>query len=229
MPYATGFSSAAPRKGVILNVGGIVISPLFPPQDSRETSSLSTPGRGTWSHDGVVQSLSGESYDADGARAARGKVNEELLRLGLADPFFAMAPPRSTGRERFGRAFVERWIAEGRSRGASDDDLIATAAAFTAQSVADSVRRFVKAPMQALYVAGGGANNAALLEQLSERLEPMKVDTTAELGMPVECREAAAFAVIAHETMADRSSNLMQVTGAVRAVALGNVSAEPRR
>jgi anhydro-N-acetylmuramic acid kinase len=68
-----------------------------------------------------------------------------------------------------------------------------------------------------------------LLEQLSERLTPIVVDTTAELGMPVECREAAAFAVIAHETMAGRPSNLPQVTGAAHAVALGHVSAEPRR
>src|SRR5262249_9379757 len=168
-------------------------------------------------------------FDEDGMRAARGHVNEELLRVGLADPFFRQAPPRSTGRERFGRAFVEQWITEGAKRGAKDDDLIATAAALTAQSVADAVRSFVKAPMQALYVAGGGANNAALLDQLSERLEPMTVDTTVELGMPVECREAAAFAVIAHETMAGRPSNLPQVTGAARAVALGSVAAGARR
>ena len=156
-------------------------------------------------------------------------MNEDLLRFGLADPFFAQEPPRSTGRERFGHPFVERWIAEGRARGAADDDLVATAAALTAESVADALRRFVKAPMHALYVAGGGAHNAALLEQLAERLEPIVVDTTAELGMPVECREAAAFAVIAHETMAGRPASLPQVTGAARAVVLGNVSAEPRR
>jgi len=188
-------------------------------------------GPGNMVMDGVVQRLSAgrEMYDTDGTRAGRGRVNDELLRLGLADSFFGQKPPRSTGRERFGRVFVENWIAEGTMRGAKDDDLVATAAALTAESVADSVRRFVKAPMQAIYVAGGGAHNATLLEQLAERLGPMTVDTTAELGMPIECREAAAFAVIAHETMAGRPSSLPQVTGAARAVALGSVSAEPRR
>jgi anhydro-N-acetylmuramic acid kinase len=156
-------------------------------------------------------------------------VNQELLQLGLSDPFFRQTPPRSTGRERFGRDFVERWVAEGRKRGANLDDLLATAAALTAESVADSIRCFVPTSVQALYAAGGGANNAALLKQLSERLDPIKVETTAELGMPVECREAAAFALIAHETMAGRASSLPQVTGAARAVVLGSVSAEPRR
>jgi anhydro-N-acetylmuramic acid kinase len=230
VPYADWLLFRSAKEGrVILNVGGIANLTALPAAGTAADVIAFDTGPGNMVMDGVVQSLSGESYDADGARAARGQVNEKLLRLGLADPFFAMAPPRSTGRERFGRAFVERWIAEGRSRGASDDDLVATAAALTAQSVADSINRFVKAPMQALYVAGGGANNATLLEQLSERLEPMKVNTTADLGMPVECREAAAFAVIAHETMAGRPSNLQQVTGAARAVALGNVTSEPRR
>jgi anhydro-N-acetylmuramic acid kinase len=230
VPYADWlFFRSADEGRVILNVGGIANLTAIPAGARAEDVVAFDTGPGNMIMDGVVHALSGAAYDADGERAARGSVNEELLRFGLADPFFEMAPPRSTGRERFGRKFVERWIAEGRGRGARDDDLVATAAALTAQSVADAVRRFVQAPMQALYVAGGGAHNAALLEQLSERLEPMTVDTTTELGMPVECREAAAFAVIAHETMAGRPSNLPQVTGGARAVALGNVSAEPRR
>jgi anhydro-N-acetylmuramic acid kinase len=230
VPYADWLLFRSNDEGrVILNVGGIANLTAIPRAARAEDVVAFDTGPGNMVMDGIVQSLSGESYDADGERAARGSVNEELLRFGLADPFFAMDPPRSTGRERFGRAFVERWIFEGRAHGASDDDLVATAATLTAQSVADSVHRFVKAPVQSLYVAGGGAHNAALLEQLSGRLEPIAVDTTAELGMPVECREAAAFAVIAHETMAGRPSNLPQVTGAARALALGNVSAEPRR
>ena len=230
VPYADWLLFRSAKEGrVILNIGGIANLTAIPAGGSAEAVIAFDTGPGNMVMDGIVQSLSGESYDADGERAARGSVNDELLKLGLADPFFAMAPPRSTGRERFGRAFVERWIAEGRKRGANDDDLVATAAALTAESVADAVRRFVPTPVQALYAAGGGANNAALLEQLSERLEPITVDTTAELGMPVECREAAAFAVIAHETMAGRPSNMRQVTGAARALVLGSVSAEPRR
>lgn len=230
VPYADWLLFRSAKEGrVILNLGGIANLTALPAAGTANDVIAFDTGPGNMVMDGIVQSLSSESYDADGERAARGRVNEALLKVGLADPFFAMAPPRSTGRERFGRAFVERWIAEGRKRGASDDDLLATAAALTAESVADAVRRFVPTTVQALYAAGGGANNAALLEQLSGRLEPITVDTTAELGMPVECREAAAFAVIAHETMAGRPSNMRQVTGAARDVVLGNVSAEPRR
>ena len=224
------FRDAAEGR-IILNVGGIANLTALPAAGAAEDVIAFDTGPGNMVMDGIVQSLTGgrETFDTDGERAARGRVHEDLLKLGLSDPFFAQAPPRSTGRERFGRPFVERWIADGRARGASDDDLVATAAALTAQSVADALRRFVKAPIAALYAAGGGANNAGLLEQLSERLEPITIDTTAELGMPVECREASAFAVIAHETMAGRPGNLPQVTGAARAVALGSVSGEPRR
>jgi anhydro-N-acetylmuramic acid kinase len=232
VPYADWLLFRSAKEGrVILNLGGIANITALPAAGVAEDVIAFDTGPGNMVMDGIVQTLSEgrQSFDADGARAGRGSVNEELLRFGLADPFFAMAPPRSTGRERFGRAFVERWIAEGRKRGAKDDDLVATAAALTAESVADSVRRFVSTSVQALYAAGGGARNAALLQQLSKRLAPMKVDTTEAIGMPVECREAAAFAVIAHETMAERPSNLRRVTGATRAVALGNVTAEPRR
>jgi anhydro-N-acetylmuramic acid kinase len=232
VPYADWLLFRSADEGrIILNVGGIANLTAIPAGGAAEDVIAFDTGPGNMVMDGVVQRLSAgrEMYDMDGARAGRGQVNDELLRLGLADSFFGQKPPRSTGRERFGRVFLENWMAEGTLRGAKDDDLVATAAALTAQSVADSVRLFVKAPMQAVYVAGGGAHNAALLEQLSERLEPIVVDTTAELGMPVECREAAAFALIAHETMAGRPSNLPQVTGAARAVAMGNVTAEPRR
>jgi len=232
VPYADWLLFRSGKEGrVILNVGGIANLTALPAGGSAEDVVAFDTGPGNMVMDGLVQALSGgrETFDAAGARASRGQVNEELLRLGLADSFFAQKPPRSTGRERFGRGFAERWIAEGRARGASDDDLVATAAALTAQTVADAVRSFVTAPMQAVYVAGGGANNPALLEQLADRLAPMTVDTTAELGMPVECREACAFAVIAHETLAGRPSNLPQVTGAARPLVLGSVSAEPRR
>ena len=232
VPYADWLLFRSADEGrIILNVGGIANLTALPAGGNAADVIAFDTGPGNMVMDGIVQALSGgrETFDIDGARTARGHVNEELLRLGLADAFFAQKPPRSTGRERFGRAFVERWIAEGKTRGANDDDLVATAAALTAQSVADAVRAFVKVPIHAMYVAGGGANNPALLEQLAERLEPIAVDTTAELGMPVECREAAAFAVVAHETLAGRPSNLPQVTGAARAVVMGNVSAEPRR
>lgn len=219
----------AKESRVILNLGGIANLTAIPAGAAAEDVIAFDTGPGNMVMDGIVREVSGATHDEGGARAARGRVDEQLLRLGLADPFFALEPPRSTGRERFGRGFVERWIAEGRKRALGDDDLVATAAALTAQSVADAVRRFVPSGVDALYAAGGGAKNPALLEQLSERLEPVAVDTTAALRMPVDCREAAAFAVLAHETLAGRPSNLARVTGAARPVALGSISGEPRR
>ena len=219
----------AKESRVILNLGGIANLTAIPADAATEDVIAFDTGPGNMVMDGIVRELSGESHDEGGARAARGRVDDGLLRQGLADPFFALEPPRSTGRERFGRAFVERWIADGRSRGLGDDDLVATAAALTAQSVADAVRRFVPSGVDALYAAGGGAKNPTLLEQLAERLKPVAVDTTAALRMPVDCREAAAFAVLAHETLAGRPSNLARVTGAARPVALGSITGEPRR
>jgi len=218
----------AKESRVILNLGGIANLTAIPAGGSAEDVIAFDTGPGNMVMDGIVRELSGDTHDEGGARAARGRVDDGLLKVGLADPFFAMKPPRSTGRERFGRAFVERWIAEGRGRGLGDDDLVATAAALTAESVADALRRFVPAGADALYAAGGGAKNPALLEQLAQRLAPVTVDTTAELRMPVDCREAAAFAVLAHETLAGRPSNLARVTGAVRPVALGSITGEPR-
>lgn len=230
VPYADWLLFRDAKEGrVILNLGGIANLTAIPAGAAAEDVIAFDTGPGNMVMDGIVRQLSGASHDEGGERAARGRVVDDLLRLGLADPFFALEPPRSTGRERFGRAFVERWIAEGRAAGASDDDLVATAAALTAQSVADALGRFVPSRIDAVYAAGGGAKNPALLEQLAERLEPVAVDTTAALAMPVDCREAAAFAVLAHETMSGRPSNLSRVTGAVRAVALGSVTAEPRR
>jgi anhydro-N-acetylmuramic acid kinase len=219
----------AEESRVILNLGGIANLTAIPAGAASQDVIAFDTGPGNMVMDGIVRELSGGTHDQGGQRAARGRVDEALLKFGLADPFFALEPPRSTGRERFGRAFVERWIAEGRGLGLGDDDLVATAAALTAESVANALRRFVPAGTDALYAAGGGAKNPALLEQLAQRLEPVTVDTTAALRMPVDCREAAAFAVLAHETLAGRPSNLARVTGAVRPVALGSITGEPRR
>ena len=157
-------------------------------------------------------------------------MDVDLLRDALSDRFFAERPPRSTGREQFGEKFVQGWIQAGRTRGLTEDDLLATACALTAESVARAMREFVTGKMKidAIYVAGGGAGNAAVMKGLTERLSGIRIASSEELGLAPECREALAFAVLARETMAGRPGNLPQVTGAARRVVLGQVSGGSR-
>jgi anhydro-N-acetylmuramic acid kinase len=152
-------------------------------------------------------------------------VNPALLEDAMTTRFFAEPPPRSTGREQFGDAYVQRWIQEGRTKGLSDDDLVATACALTAESVARAIQQFVLGQMKidVLYAAGGGARNPVLMRELAGRLPGIRVESSSALGLAPECREALAFAVLAHETLAGRPGNLPQVTGAARRVVLGQV------
>lgn len=234
VPYADYLLFRDAREGrIVLNIGGIANLTGLPAGGSPQEVLAFDTGPGNMVMDGIVQRLSAgrEEFDDAGARAARGRVLDELVSGALSDPFFALEPPRSTGRERFGAAFVERWIARGRALGAADDDLVASACALTAESVALAIRRFVSPRMRvdALYAAGGGAFNLTLLQALADRLHPIPVQSSLTLDMPPECREAVAFAVLARETLAGRASNLPQVTGASRPLVLGSITGEPMR
>jgi anhydro-N-acetylmuramic acid kinase len=160
-----------------------------------------------------------------------GEPDAELLAASLADPFFDTPPPRSTGRERFGEAFLAPWFAAAEARGLTEADLLVTAAMLSASAVAHAVDAFVRPAMEPtdLYASGGGTNNPVLMAALEAALDPLAVHVVDELGMPSSAREAAAFAVLAHETLAGRTGNLPQVTGAARALVLGSVTGEPAR
>jgi anhydro-N-acetylmuramic acid kinase len=233
VPYADFLLFRDDREGrIVLNVGGVANLTAIPAGGATEDVIAFDTGPGNLVLDGVVREITGgrETFDDGGARAARGHVLDSLVDSALADPYFAMVPPKSTGRERFGAAYVRRWIEQGHALGASDDDLVASACALTAASVARAVNDFVRPRFEvnSLYVAGGGANNVALVQAIADRMEPIAVETTLALGLPAECREALCFAVLARETLRGRPGNLPQVTGASRRVVLGQVTAEPK-
>jgi anhydro-N-acetylmuramic acid kinase len=229
VPYADYLLFRKPEEGrVILNIGGIANLTAIPHGADPDGVIAFDTGPGNMVTDGIVGELTDgrELYDRGGERAGRGRVSEELLGIGMGEAFFSEPPPRSTGREQFGKAFVRRWIDEGYRRGLAADDLVATACALTAESVAQALRRFVtdKIKPDVLHAAGGGVHNPVLMRELETRLEDMRVESTAAIGVPPECREALAFAVLAHETKAGRPGNLTQVTGAKRRVILGQIS-----
>ena len=229
VPYADYLLLHDDKQGrVVLNIGGIANFTAMPAGGSAEDVVALDTGPGNMIMDGIVRLVSQgkEERDTDGARAQRGKPDAKLVESVLSDPFFSKPPPRSTGREQFGIHFVHAWMDEGRTRGLSEDDLVASACALTAESVARAIREFVlkKFPVNVLYVAGGGAHNPALLQALADRLEGLEVETSWALGLPPECRESLAFAVLARETWFGRPSNLPQVTGAGRRVVLGQIT-----
>ncbi len=187
--------------------------------------------------DGCMRRLYEREFDRDGAVARIGRVLSSVVQEILREGYFSALPPKSCGREQFGEAFVSRFVAMCRKAGGRDDrdeDVVATATALTAASVVDAYRRFVHghlaAPAPAVpvefVVAGGGANNATLMEMLGDGLRPLgvKVRLTEDLGVPTQAKEAVAFALLAWLSWNGLPGNVPTATGARRTVVLGKVS-----
>jgi anhydro-N-acetylmuramic acid kinase len=142
----------------------------------------------------------------------------------MAHPFFALPPPKSTGREDFGAAYADAFLAQARGLGLSDADAVATATAFTSEGIADGLGRFVREPVGEVIVSGGGAHNETLMACLRARLPGVRVRRIEAVGGSTEAKEALAFAVLANETLAGGTGNVPRVTGASRPVVLGKVA-----
>src|SRR5439155_2559703 len=129
--------------------------------------------------------------------------------------FFAIPPPRSTGRERFGEHYARKLSGVGRAMGLSDEDVLATAAELTAASVAQAIEMYLKprGGVDAVYASGGGIHNAAIIAALERRLAPVRLMLLSELGMVPEAKEALAFAFLAHQTLSGLPGNIPDATG----------------
>jgi anhydro-N-acetylmuramic acid kinase len=209
------------------NIGGMANVTLVPPDGSDHQVIAFDSGPGVAVIDGVVEIVSGgsERYDADGRRAFAGLPHEGLLGKLLDDDYFRAKPPKSTGRERYGTAYAGELVTRGRELGLGDDDLVATAAALTAHTIADgyALAGAGCAPEECI-VSGGGARNPALMQMLAERLDPIPVTDLAALGWDPDAKEAAAFAILAHLCLVGVPGNLPSVTGAAGARILGKVT-----
>jgi anhydro-N-acetylmuramic acid kinase len=211
-PLAPGFHASvfghASQPRAVLNLGGISNLTLLAP--GRPVLGFDC-GPANALLDGWCQRHRGEPFDADGQWAASGHVHEPLLRAMLAEPYFGMAPPKSTGRDRFHLAWLDAHLAA--HAGLAPADVQATLAALTVEAVAHDLEAHAPAAA-ALFVCGGGARNAHVMRTLAQRLPRMRVATTAELGVPVDQVEGAAFAWLAHRFVERLPGNLPEVTGA---------------
>jgi anhydro-N-acetylmuramic acid kinase len=161
------------------------------------------------------------TYDRDGILAANGRVDEALLEAMLGDEYFAALPPKTTGRERFGTHFLERYAAQ--FVPLSTEDGAATLTELTAASVAASITRAGFSTARVI-VSGGGARNRALLARLAARLDGARVETSDAMGIPIDAKEAIAFAVLGYETLRGRAGNVPAATGARHAAVLGAIA-----
>ncbi|MEQ1354343.1 MAG: anhydro-N-acetylmuramic acid kinase, partial [Candidatus Acidiferrum sp.] len=158
-------------------------------------------------------------------RAMAGRAIPALLDELMRDPYLRVPPPKSTGREYYGSAYVKRVLALGRKFRAKPDDLIRSATIFTALSVVDALNRFVlpRVKIGQLIVSGGGALNPLIMAQLSAALPNEEVIPSSRLGVAEEAKEAFAFALLAYETFHRRAGNVFSATGASGPAVLGKV------
>jgi anhydro-N-acetylmuramic acid kinase len=226
----------ASKHRVILNLGGIGNLTWLPAGgDAGDVIAFDT-GPGNMLIDGLVVALTGGAaqYDADGAIAAAGYVDRGLLGHLMEDPYLTARPPKSTGREYYSAREVELIMANAdlrpgdlggddgaRQRAAS---VIATATAFTAESVAHALRTHLPAMPDQVIVNGGGARNPTLMRMLAEALPGVEVMPSDATGIDADAKEAMLFALLAHDGLAGLPTNIPSATGASRAVTLGSLT-----
>ncbi len=226
-PLAPAFHAACFRDPggdrVVVNIGGMANLTVLPADAAAPVTGFDT-GPGNVLMDLWAQRHLGVPYDDGGAWAASGKVIPGLLETLLGDAYFERPPPKSTGREHFDEAWLERHLAH--HGGLAPEDIQATLCELTAASIAHAVEHHAP-PGAAVYVCGGGARNTRLMARLAARLPGRTVGDTGRLGLDPRWVEAAAFAWLARERLAGRPANLPSVTGAARPVLLGAIHAAP--
>jgi anhydro-N-acetylmuramic acid kinase len=244
VPYLDYLIYRDPEVGrVALNLGGIANLSAIPAAASLNQIVAFDTGPGNMVIDALAEQLFGLPCDRDGLIAASGRVIDQVLDHFLDDGFFREQPPKTAGREQFGREFAREFLHACRPLGAAKPigkaspqsasgavekrDVIATATALTARSVAMAIERFVllKGDFSELIISGGGARNPTLVAWLTKEVRRLGLNlrSSDEFGIPSSAKEAVAFAVMAYETWNRRPSNVPAATGAERAVVLGKI------
>jgi anhydro-N-acetylmuramic acid kinase len=229
VPYADRILFSLPdKRRALQNIGGIGNVTWLPPRGAGEPVLAFDTGPGNALLDLAAERASGGRLrcDIDGKLAARGRVDPALLDALMSDPFFAEEPPRSTGRERFGHALLERIVSEKQPRDEGAwANLIATLTAFTARAIGDAYRRWVvPRGVDEVVVTGGGARNPALVKAIGAELAPVTLAGEGALGLDPDAREAAAFAVLAWAHLLGWSGNVPEATGAEGPRVLGSLT-----
>ena len=218
------------RGRVLQNIGGIANLTAIPPRAKPDAVVAFDTGPGNMVIDALAQELFGKRFDHNGRLAARGTVLGPVLTEALGNPYFKLKPPRTAGREQFGREYAAQFLAACQRHSKQPEDALATATALTAETIARSYSTFARRGMRNCcvdyIVSGGGSHNATLMAMLAARLEPMGCELAAseEFGLPAEAKESVAFALLAWQTWHHLPGNVPRATGAKRPAILGQVT-----
>ena len=212
---------------VALNIGGIANVTVIPAGAALEDVFAFDTGPGNMVIDALVRHFTRDrkAYDRNAEIASTGILLPGLLQTLLRDSYFSKLPPKTTGREKYGKGYLRSLLSHREARRANSQDIIRTATILTALSILDAFHRFIEPTVKIgeLIVSGGGARNPLLMAQLESGLDGVRVREAGELGVPGDAKEAFAFAVLACETLRKQPSNVPGATGASKAVVLGKV------
>lgn len=228
VPYAEYLLYKSEKNRALQNIGGIGNVTVLPSSSELNQIIAFDTGPGNMVIDELTKRLTGKQYDVNGEMASKGQVHMALINEWLKDPFFEMAPPKSTGRELFGSQFVNEILTKYHSL--PPEDLIATATYFTVESIALHYEKYIfpNELIDEIIIGGGGSYNKTMIQMLRSRLPKCKVLTQEDLGYSSEAKEAIAFALLAHETLYLRPSNVPSATGASEHVILGSITFPPK-
>ena len=210
----------------LLNIGGIGNMTVLPPNAKPEDAIAFDTGPGNMIMDAVAHHFWDQPYDTNGQFALQGTVNRLLLGWMLSDPYYAMPPPKTTGRELYSVDYVNTFLHKAQQLGIkSRYDIIATATAFTAETIYLGYEQLIKPLLELdrIIVSGGGIHNACLLNMLRASLPSIQIERINAHGIDSDAKEAIFFAVLAHETLNGIPSNLPSATGASRPTILGKI------
>lgn len=227
-PYLHFLLFQNPQKStLVVNLGGIANVTWLKAGTVPEGVLAFDTGPGNMLIDGLVEhwTRGKQLMDRDGRIASRGKVHPAMLRELMRHPYLKQSPPKTTGREEFGRDLVEKVRKQAKKHRLKKEEAIATVTAWTARTIVDQCERYIykRGNPDQVVVGGGGTRNAALMKMLREFMGPRLVLTFEDFGLESRAVEALSFALMAYQAITAEPSNIPVATGARREVMMGKI------
>ncbi|MGQ9610915.1 MAG: anhydro-N-acetylmuramic acid kinase [bacterium] len=215
------------KNRAIQNIGGISNVTFLPANCGDEDIIAFDTGPGNMIIDELARIITNgqKNYDINGEMASKGTINESLLNDMLSDPFIHRPPPKTAGRENFGSHFTQKLLEKATRLGISAYDIMATATAFTVESIYENYRISIlkRYNLHEIIISGGGLHNLTLMNMLKQRFHPIPVKNIEEFGISSDAKEAIAFAILANETINGNPNNVPSATSATKKVILGKI------